>query len=215
MERALLDKISKSVIAGEPELAEKYTKGAIKAGISPATIITRGLTEGLRVAEKKWEKKEFFTSDLIMSAEAAKAGLSLVRPLLRRERAEFKGRVVIGSVKGNPHEIGKMVVSAMLEAAEFEIFDQGVDVQPEEFARKAKELNADVVAVGAYLSYTVPFLADVNFELKKVGMRDKVVYIVGGAATSEGTARSVGADGWAEDAVVAVKIVSDLLGKKR
>ncbi|OYT30624.1 MAG: cobalamin-binding protein [Thermofilum sp. ex4484_79] len=190
---------------------------ALRMGIKPLDIIDNALTPAIREIGDLFEKGEYFLPELIISADLFKEIMDeKLKPLLTAEGSarEALGRVVIGTVKGDLHDIGKNIVATMLEIAGFEVYDLGVDVAPEEFVRKAKEVNADIVAMSALLTTTMMEMKNVIELLKREGLRDKVKVIVGGAPVTEEFARQIGADAYAEDAVKAVEVCKKLVGEK-
>jgi corrinoid protein of di/trimethylamine methyltransferase len=198
----------------EEEKLSKILKNSLDEGVSPLKLIAV-LTDVLRDFGDKFESGEFFLPQLILAGEAAQGAISeVLEPALKEsgEAREPIGRVVIGTVFGDIHDIGKNIVASMLFANGFEVHDLGKDVPPEEFARKAKELNADLVGASAMLTMTMQEQLNVAKALEKEGIRDKVKYIIGGAIVTEKWAEKIGADGFATDATEAVKIAKELLG---
>ncbi len=213
----ILEKIKNLLVNIEIDKVEEAVKEALKAGIPPLEIIEKGLAPAMRIIGDKFEKGEYFLAELVAAGETFKEILNkYLKPELmkRGETTKKLGKVVIGTVRGDLHDIGKNIVATMLESAGFEVYDLGVDVPPEEFVKKAKEVNADIVAMSALLTTTMMEMKNVIEELKKAGIRDKVKVIVGGAPITEEFAREIGADAYGEDAVKAVKICKQLLGIK-
>jgi len=173
------------------------------------------MCKAMDVVGKKYENKEYYIPDLIMSGEVMKGGLEILHPLMKVEKAEFAGSVVIGVVEGDVHDIGKNLVAIMLMGAGFEVHDLGIDNIAEKFVEKAKEVKPDIVAASAYTSTSMPHLRNVLTALRKSGVKDEVCYLIGGAPTTEDWAMSIGADGWAGDAVEAAKVASQLVKKRR
>nr|MDO8079291.1 corrinoid protein [Candidatus Freyarchaeota archaeon] len=211
----ILGGLKKSVIDGDPEVTKKYAKEAMTAKISAYEAIMKGMSAGMKVVGDKFENKEYYISDLIMAGEAMKAGLEVLQPLMKAEKALSVGKIVIGVVEGDVHDIGKNLVVAMLRGAGFEVHDLGIDVTADKFVKKAKEVKPDIVAASAYTSTSMPHLRNILTELKKSGLKDTVAYLIGGAPTTEDWAISIGADGWAGDALEAVKVASELVKKQR
>ena len=214
-EEELLNRIKELLANIEIDKVKDAVEEALKAGIPAIRIIEEGLGEGMRIVGDKFEKGEYFLAELVAAGETFKEVLEMLKPKLMQEGKALKklGRVVIGTVRGDLHDIGKNIVATMLESAGFEVYDLGVDVPPEEFVNKAKEVNADIVAMSALLTTTMIEMKNVIEELKKAGIRDKVKVIIGGAPITEEFAREIGADAYAEDAVKAVEVCKRLIGK--
>ncbi len=211
----ILERIKNLLIDIKIDEVEEAVKEALDAGLSPLEIIEGGLAPAMRVIGDKFERGEYFLAELVAAGETFKEILNnLLRPRMmeRGETAKKLGRVVIGTVRGDLHDIGKNIVATMLESAGFEVYDLGVDVPPEEFVRKAKEVGADIVAMSALLTTTMMEMKNVIEELKRAGIRDKVKVIIGGAPITEEFAKEIGADAYGEDAVKAVKVCKQLLG---
>ncbi len=215
LKEEILEGLKKSVIEGNPEATKKYAKEAVKNKISAYEAVMDGMSAGMKVVGEKFENKEYYVSDLIMAGEAMKAGLEILEPALKAEKAKSVGRVVIGVVEGDVHDIGKNLVVAMLRGAGFEVHDLGIDVAADKFVKTAKEVKPDIVAASAYTSTSMPHLRNILTELKKSGLKDTVAYMIGGAPTTEDWAVSIGADGWAGDALEAVSVASELVKKMR
>ncbi|MFB0563070.1 MAG: corrinoid protein [Candidatus Lokiarchaeia archaeon] len=205
--------MKKSVIDGDVEITKKFAQDAVEAKVPAYEAVMDGMSAGMKIVGEKFENKEFYVSDLIMAGEAMKAGLEILEPLMRAEKVKSIGKVVIGVVEGDVHDIGKNLVVAMLRGAGFEVHDLGIDNTAEKFVKKAKEVNPDIVAASAYTSTSMPHLRNILTELRKSGVKKKVAYLIGGAPTTEDWAVSIGADGWAGDALEAVEVASNLVKK--
>jgi corrinoid protein of di/trimethylamine methyltransferase len=217
MGQEIFDELADAVLSFDAEKAVDAAKKAVSLGISPIDIIEKGLSKGLGIVGKKFEDGEFFLMHLVAAAEAARKAISeVVEPelLKRKEERRGLGRVVVGTVAGDIHDIGKSLVAALLTAGGFDVYDIGKDVPAEEFVNKAREVNADIVAASALLSTTVPVQREIVEALKAEGLRDKVKVMVGGAPVTGEWAEEIGADGYAEDAVEAVRKAKQLLGIK-
>jgi len=214
MSEELLERIKLLLADVEIDKVKDAVEEALKAGIPAIRIINEGLAEGMRIVGDRFEKGEYFLAELVATGETFKEVMEILRPKLMEEGSAVKklGKVVIGTVRGDLHDIGKSIVATMLESAGFEVYDLGVDVSPEEFVRKAKEVNADIVAMSALLTTTMIEMRNVVEELKKAGIRGRVKVIVGGAPVTEEFAREIGADAYAEDAVKAVEVCKRLVG---
>ncbi|MEM2235453.1 MAG: corrinoid protein [Desulfurococcaceae archaeon] len=214
MSMNLIEKLKEAVIAGDRDEAIKISREIVDKGLDPLEALERGLVAGVLEVGEKWVREEVFLADLVMSAEAMKAASEILKPeIIRRGSAVKKlGRVIIGTVAGDIHDIGKNIVATMLEASGFEVIDLGVDVSTETFIEKVRELKPDVLGLSALLTTTMLEQKNVIEALKREGLRDRVKVIIGGAPVTEEWAKSIGADGYAEDAIRAVRLVKKLLG---
>ena len=211
----LIEKLYKAVRDGNPEEAEKLAKEGIKAGYDPLELL-EGVTKGLKEVGERFGKGEMFITELMFCGEAGKAAMNVLTEEIKRQKKEVphRGRVLIGTVSGDIHDIGKSLVAAMLAAEGFEVIDIGVDVPDEVFVEKVKELKPDVLGMSALISTTMYKFKDVIELLKREGLRDKVKVIVGGAFVDQNWADQVGADAYGADAVDAVAKVKALLNIK-
>ena len=213
----ILERIKNLLVNIEIDKVEEAVKEALKVGISPLEIIEGGLAPAMRIIGDKFERGEYFLAELVAAGETFKEILNNILKPKMMERGEITkklGKVVIGTVRGDLHDIGKNIVATMLESAGFEVYDLGVDVAPEDFVKKVKETGADIVAMSALLTTTMIEMKSVIEELKKAGIRDKVKVVIGGAPITEEFAKEIGADAYGEDAVKAVKVCKQLLGIK-
>ena len=213
-EKKLLNKLAKSVIDGDDELAEKLAGKSLEMKIDPVIAIEDGLAEGLRVVGDSFGKGEAFLPDLVQAAEAMKTGLAILKCAVPKDQ-EVKnlGTVVIGTVEGDLHDIGKNIVTALLEANGFTVHDLGVNVVPAKFIEVIKESKPDIVAMSALLTTTLPRMSGVIKELKKAGLRDQIKVMVGGAPVTQDWAEKIGADAYGSDAVEAVVKAKELMGR--
>jgi corrinoid protein of di/trimethylamine methyltransferase len=209
----LFEEMTKIVIAGLPDEAGELAKEVLRAGIDPLAAIEQGFTPGMDVVGEGFAKGELFIPDLVLSGEAMKAAIAVLEPELvkRKQQRQVVGRVVIGTVQGDIHEIGKTLVTTMLAANGFEMHDLGVDVSPQQFVDAVRDVNADVVGMSALLTTTMINQENVILALKEVGLRDQVKVMVGGAPVSLSWAKEIGADGYAEDALSAVALAFRLI----
>ncbi|MGD9498790.1 MAG: corrinoid protein [Armatimonadota bacterium] len=206
-----LQALAEAVINGKKEEAERLTREAIESGIDPGTIINDGLIAGMTVVGEKFKNNEFYVPEVLIAARAMQSAMSLVKPLLGEDEVISKGKVVIGTVKGDLHDIGKNLVAMMLEGGGYEVIDLGVDVAPEKFVSAAVENNADVIALSALLTTTMPSMKDTVDALTEAGLKGKIKVIIGGAPVTQSYADEIGADGYAPDAASAVDKVNELL----
>lgn len=198
----------------DPDTVMVLSKRAIEAGIDAASIVENGIAKGLRRVGERFEKGEAFLTDLAGAAAAAKEALdSILRPAMAKARTSQRslGKVVLGTVSGDIHDIGKNIVAAMLFASGFEVMDLGTDVSIDDFATKSDETGAEIVGTSALLSTTLPVQRDVVNEFVKRGTRDRHKLLVGGAPATEQWAKEIKADGYAPNAIDAVKLVKSLL----
>jgi 5-methyltetrahydrofolate--homocysteine methyltransferase len=205
--------LSQFVIDGNAPSAEAWTKKALAQKTPPADIINKGLMPGMAVVGARFKAGEYYLPEVIVSARAMKASVALVRPLLAAKDMPNSGKVVIGTVQGDLHDIGKNLVGMMLEGAGFQVTDLGVDVPPEKFAQAVKDSGANVVGLSALLTTTMPMMKGTIDALQKAGVRKKVKVMVGGAPVTRDYAKQIGADGFAPDAASAVdeaKLLMDI-----
>ncbi len=216
LKEEILEKLKESIANCNIEMTKYMAEEALKAKIPISEAIFNGLVKGLEIVGEKYEKGEYFLAELIMAGEAMHEALNILLPKSENEKEKYatKGKIVIGTVEGDVHDIGKSLVSSFLKAAGYEVYDLGVDVPAEKFIEKIKEKNADVLAMSALLSTTVVNMAKVIEALKKAGLRDKVKVIIGGAPCDLEFAHKIGADGYGKDAYEAVKIVDKLMKKR-
>jgi len=205
-----------SILDGAPENATSLAKQALAEGISPLQTIDQGFAPGMADVGEQYAQHKMFLPDMLAAAEAMKAAMAILEPELRRhgEERPLAGTVVLGTTKGDIHEIGKTLVGTLLTANGFKVYDLGVDVASEQFAAKARELKADVVGVSALLTTTMRGQKAVVEALEGAGLRSSVKVIVGGAPVTRRWAEEIGADGYAKDAISAVALVRDLVEHK-
>ena len=210
----LFEEMTQAVIDGLPDRARELAGEALRAGIDPLTAIDQGFKPGMDVVGDGFATGELFIPDLMMSGEAMKAAIATLEPELvrRKQEREVLGRVVIGTVQGDIHEIGKTLVATMLAANGFEVHDLGVDVPTERFLDAVREVKADVVGLSALLTTTILNQEAVILNLKEAGLRDQVKVVVGGVPANPEWAEEIGADGYAENATEAVKVIVQLVG---
>jgi corrinoid protein of di/trimethylamine methyltransferase len=209
----LLDKITTSLVEGDPDLTVELTRQAVEAGLEPMSIIEGGLVPGMNIVGDKFSRGEYFLPHLIISAGGMQQAMEILEPELRARQQEMKvtGKVVIGTVHGDIHEIGKSLVGTMLSASGFQVHDLGVDVPPEAFVAKIKETGANLVGLSALLTTTMAVQKEIIDALSAAGVRDQVKILVGGAPVTRSWAEEIGADGYAEDAIEAVQLATRLV----
>jgi 5-methyltetrahydrofolate--homocysteine methyltransferase len=196
-------------MAEQPGVSE-LTEKALAQGINPEDIIKRGLTEGMDIVGQKYETKEYYIPDMLASAEAVGAAMEILDPYLAKSGIKSKGKIIVATVKGDLHDIGKNIVSILLRGAGYIVKDLGNDVDPQVIVDAVREEEPQFVGMSALLTSTMLHMGDTIQALTESGLRDKVKVIVGGAAVSEEFAQSIGADGYGADGFEAVRIVESL-----
>ena len=203
-----------TLVGNAPEVKDLTNKG-LEEGMDPEKMLYEGLIPSLEEVGARFERGDFFVPEMLIAGKAMAGALEVLRPLLAETGAETIGTFVMGTVKGDVHDIGKNLVNIMLEGAGFTVHDLGVNVAPETFVQQVQEHKPDVVGFSAFLTTTMPmFKANIN-ALEKAGLRDEVIVMVGGAPVTQEYADAVGADGYAADASTAVRMAKDLIQKKR
>jgi len=205
-----LTKLYDAILNGDNKTAVAITKEALAAGAAPLDLITHYMSPAMDEVGRRFEREEYFVPELLLSGRAMKGALELLQPLLTASGAALAGRVVIGTVKGDLHDIGKNLVASMLQGAGFEVFDLGADVAPEKFVAAVQEHKANLVCLSALLTVTMPAMRDVVDALKSASLRDNVRVIIGGAPVTSDFAREIGADAYGENASVVVTIARQL-----
>ncbi|MCL4237278.1 MAG: corrinoid protein [Anaerolineae bacterium] len=208
---SLIQEIRQAVIDGQAKVAVPKVEQALAEGMDPDVILREGLIDAMGEVGRLFEEGEYFVPEMLIAARAMSAALELLRPLLVEKGVEPIGKVAIGTVKGDLHDIGKSLVAMMLEGAGFEIVNLGVDVAPEKFVAEIQK-GAQIVAMSALLTTTMPNMKSTIEALKAAGLRDKVVVLVGGAPVTQAYADEIGADGYASDASAAVRKAKELVG---
>ncbi len=214
MSKELYEKMAQSIIDGDADASAALAKEAIAMGLHPLDAITKGFVIGVNTVGDAFGRGEAFLPELVMAGEAMKAAVAILDPELKKlgTKRRTLGKVVIATVEGDIHEIGKSLVATMLGASGFEVYDLGVDTPSEKIIGKALEVNADIIAMSALLTTTMGRQKEVIEELEKEGHRNKFKVIVGGAPITRDWVKTIGADGYSEDAVSAVAIAKQLLG---
>ena len=200
------------VIEGNQRAAEQWTREAIAKGIAPVAIVNQGLVAGMDIVGEKFKNQEYFIPHVLVSARAMKASMALVRPLITERQGAGTTRVVIGTVEGDLHDIGKSLVGMALEGAGFDVIDLGTDVAPEAFVKAVEEQQADMLCMSALLTTTRSEMQATIELLKESELRHRVKIMIGGAPVTRGHASEIEADGYAPDAFSAVGRAKELLG---
>jgi len=204
--RALHD----AILTGNANAAKTLTDVALQGGAEPLALVQEVMMPAMEEVGKKFEANEYFVPELLLAARAMKACLELIRPLLAAGGIEPVGKIVIGTVKGDLHDIGKNLVAAMLEGGGYEVIDLGVNVDPAKFVRAIKEKGAGIVALSALLTTTMPAIKTTIDAIRNAGLRDSVKIMVGGAPVTEAYAKEVGADGYSPNAAGTVMLARGL-----
>ena len=205
-----LAKLFNAILNGDNKTAVACTQQAISEGVQPMELITNHMIPAMSEVGRRFECEEYYVPELLLSARAMKGALALLRPLLAASGTQPVARVVIGTVKGDLHDIGKNLVSSMLEGGGFEVVDLGTDVTPEKFIQAIQEHQANIVALSALLTVTMPMMKNTIEALKQASLRDRVKVMVGGAPVTREYANSIGADGYSESATGAVAVARQL-----
>lgn len=203
-------KLYDAILIGDHRTAVEVTKAALEANVDPSELIAKYMIPAMNEVGQRFACNEYFVPELLIAARAMKGALELITPKLAETGAKRIGRVVIGTVKGDLHDIGKNLVASMLEGAGFEVIDLGVDVPPEKFVQAAQEKPGTIVAMSALLTTTMLNMKGVIEALQQGGLREKVRVMVGGAPITPQFAQQIGADGYGENATVAVEVARKL-----
>jgi len=207
----VLKKIFDAVLEGDVEGVESNVQKALDAKLNPVVILNEGMIAGMREVGCRFEEGEYYVPEMLIAARAMQSGMALLKPHLLQADRKPSGKVLIGTVKGDLHDIGKNLVKLMLEGAGFEVKDLGVDVAAEDFIRAAQEEKPDIVALSALLTTTMQMMKQTIEAFVAAGLRDKVKIIVGGAPLTETFANEIGADGFSPDASRAVTVAKSLI----
>ena len=207
-----LERLYDAVLAGNAKQAVAVTKEAVAAGVDPQVLLDEYMIPAMDEVGARFESNECFVPELLISARAMKGAVEVIRPLLATAGAEPIGRVVIGTVQGDLHDIGKNLVAIMLEGGGFEITDIGVDANADKFIDAINTKHPDIVALSALLTTTLPSMKNIIDRLTQAGVRDRVKVIIGGAPVTQDFADEIGADGYSDNAGGAVSLVRGLMG---
>jgi 5-methyltetrahydrofolate--homocysteine methyltransferase len=207
-----LQKLYDAVLNGDQKTSVAATQAALAEGVDPMELITKYMVPAMDEVGRRFECEDYFVPELLLSARAMKGSLQLLRPLLAAQGVQPAGRVAIGTVKGDLHDIGKNLVASMLEGGGFEVLDLGADVAPEKFIEAVKDRNANIVCLSALLTVTMPAMRTTIDALKRAGVREQVKIMVGGAPVTSQFAEEIGADGYSDSASSAVALARNLIG---
>ena len=205
-------KLYDAIVEGDAPATLELTKQALAEGISPEELVAKFMIPAMDEVGKRFEAEDYFVPELLLSGRAMKGALTVLRPLLAASGAKPAGKVIIGTVKGDLHDIGKNLVAAMLEGAGFEVTDLGTDVSPERFVEAVTSKQANIVCLSALLTVTMPAMKTTLEALRNAGVRDKVKVMIGGAPVTDQYCREIGADSYSENASAAVASARVLVG---
>ena len=211
---SILADLRQSVIDGDMDQARALVHNALREKLPPEQILKDGLISAMTEVGRRFECAEFYVPEMLISARAMKSGLALLRPHLISANVQAVGKVIIGTVQGDLHDIGKNLVGMMLEGAGFEVVDLGVDVLADEYISAVKEHRPDIVACSALITTTMPRMENIITSLKEAGLRDQVQVMIGGAPVTDKYATDIGADGYAPDAASAASLAKTLIQER-
>jgi 5-methyltetrahydrofolate--homocysteine methyltransferase len=206
-----INEIYTAVLEGDAKAAQAGVKAALDAGIAPETILKGGLIDAMGEVGRLFEENEYFVPEMLVAARAMQGGLALLKPHLADSGAASAGKVIVGTVKGDLHDIGKNLVAMMLEGAGFEVVDLGTDVTPDKFIKAVQEHKPNLIGMSALLTTTMPSMTGTLKGLEEAGLRDQVKVMIGGAPVTDGFAKQIGADGYSPDASSAVRLAKSLM----
>jgi len=209
----IFEEIADEIQKGNSDSVEELTKRALAQDISAEDILNNGLVAGMSIVSEKFKNNEIFIPEVLISAKSMYSGLGIIKPLLAESNVKSKGKVVIGTVKGDLHDIGKNIVAMLLQGAGFDVVDLGADVPKEKFLEFAKTEHADILGMSALLTTTMIYMKETIEVLKDAGLRENVKVIIGGAPVTESYAAQIDADGYAPDAASAVDLTKKLIGE--
>lgn len=202
----VIEKLIESLATNDEDPSLQAVQEALNLGMQPYEIVNSGITKGLQIVGKKFEDKDYFLPDLLLAADIVKKIMGILDPLMKAGEGSYVGKVVVGTVESDIHDIGKNIVIALLQSGGFETFDLGVDVPTQTFVEKVKEVNPNILAMSALLTTTMENMRDVIDALKKEGLRDDLRVIIGGACITEEFVKEIGADALGADAIEALEI---------
>jgi 5-methyltetrahydrofolate--homocysteine methyltransferase len=207
-----LSALAENLINGKAQEVKELTQKALDEGVSPGEVLNGGLIKGMNVVGERFKNNEFYVPEVLIAARAMHSGMDILKPKLAESGVEPIGKVLLGTVKGDLHDIGKNLVAMMLEGAGFEVIDLGIDVPPEKFVQAVNEQGGDVIAMSALLTTTMTQMKTTLEALEEAGVKSKVKTLIGGAPVTQNYADEIGADGYARDAASAADKAKELLG---
>lgn len=207
-----LEKLKTAVVQGDDVQAAALAQQALGEGLQALRVVNDGVVPGIQEAGRLWKENQYFLPDVVLSAEAFNAAMAVLEPHVAQAQTRTVGKVLLGTVAGDMHNLGKNIVAAMLRGAGFEVTDLGVDVPNAAFIEKARQLQPDILGLGCYMTTTMLSIKDIMQQCQEQGLRPKMKIMVGGVPTSQAFADEVGADGWGRDALEAVNKALQLVG---
>ncbi len=212
-EKKILSGLREAITSFDVEATKKAAEEAVKAGIDPTEAVEKALAPGLREVGEKFHRYEVFLPHLVLAGDAMAEAMKVFEPIMTKEQADKlrKGTVVLGTVEGDLHDIGKNVVAMVLKSNGFEVHDIGKDIKTSEFIEKAQNVNADIIGASSLMTTTMPYQRELVEELERLGLRGKFKVVVGGGPVTQEWAKEIGADGWGKDASEAAEVIKKLL----
>jgi len=210
-----LKELSEALFRGDVSRVKEITQRALQKKVNPKEILEQGLIKGMDIVGVKFKNNDIFLPEVLLASQAMYGGLELLQPKLIKDGVKAVGKVIIGTAKGDLHDIGKNLVAMMLRGGGFEVIDLGIDVSPEKFLKATQEHQPDIVGISALLTTTMISMADIVTALEKAELRDKVKIMIGGAPVTQGFADEIGAEGYAPDAASAVDKTRELMKNLR
>lgn len=207
-----LDKLKKAVLEGDDEIAQGLVKKALKEKIEPLKIVSEGIVPGIQEAGELWKQNVYFYTDIILCAEAFRLAMEVIEPKLSKEEIGTSGTILIGTVAGDMHNLGKIMVNATLRGGGFNVIDLGEDVSQDTFIQKIKEFNPNILGLGCYMTTTMLEMKEIVNRLNSEGLRNKVKVMIGGVPITQEYAEEIGADAWGKDAFDSVEKAKKLMG---
>jgi 5-methyltetrahydrofolate--homocysteine methyltransferase len=209
-----LEKLKQAIVDGDDDMAVAVAEDGLQQGLTELEMVKGAIIPGIEQAGKLWHDNIYFMPDVVLSAEAFKAAMQLVKPRLHEEETMSSGKIIMGVVAGDMHDLGKSIVIAMLMGAGFEVIDLGVDIPQDMFIQQVRDLNPDILGIGCYMTTTMLALKDVLRALEETGLRNKVKVMIGGVPTTQQFADEIGADAWGRDALDAVAAAKKLMERE-
>jgi len=208
----ILEDLKRAVLEGDDDIAANLAKKALSEGIVPLKIVNEAIIPGIQDAGELWKRNEYFHTDIILCAEAFRMAMEVIEPKLSSGEIGTSGKVIIGTVAGDMHNLGKIMVNATLRGGGFEVIDLGEDVSQDLFIQKVKELNPNILGLGCYMSTTMLEIGEIIKRLENEGLRSKVKVLIGGVPCTQEFADEIGADAWGKDAFDSVEKAKKLMG---
>jgi 5-methyltetrahydrofolate--homocysteine methyltransferase len=209
-----LEKLKQAIVDGDDDLAVAIAEDGLQQGLTGLELVKGAIIPGIEQAGKLWHDNIYFMPDVVLSAEAFKAAMQLVKPRMQEAETMSKGKIIMGVVAGDMHDLGKSIVIAMLMGAGFEVIDLGVDIPQDMFIQQVRDLNPDILGIGCYMTTTMLALKDVLRALEETGLRNKIKVMIGGVPTTQQFADEIGADAWGRDALDAVTAAKKLMERE-